>query len=211
MATLRPSAAFACTALDLTTVAPGTRFGRIYHWRYPDPLGIGKTPSRFSDPRRRIPANRFGVLYLGSSLKVCFVEAVLRDQRNGAVTDYPIEERELHERLYADVEVAEPLSLVDLRGDGPLRMGVPSDVARGARQRLARLWSVAFHTHPSRPDGIYTPLVSTVKPTWRSTTEPSPSSGRPTPTRSSRPRVSLGFSTTSRWRWHDRHACRDLR
>jgi RES domain len=154
VATLRPSAAFACTALDLTTVAPGTRFGRIYHWRYPDPLGIGKTPSRFSDPRRRIPANRFGVLYLGSSLKVCFVEAVLRDQRNGAVTDYPIEERELHERLYADVEVAEPLSLVDLRGDGPLRMGVPSDVARGARQRLARLWSVAFHTHPSGPDGI---------------------------------------------------------
>jgi RES domain len=157
VATLRPSAAFACTALDLTTVAPGTRFGRIYHWRYPDPLGIGKTPSRFSDPRRRIPANRFGVLYLGSSLKVCFVDAVLRDQRNGAVADYPIEERELHERLYADGEVAEPLSLVDLRGDGPLRMGVPSDVARGARQRLARLWSVAFHTHPSGPDGILYP------------------------------------------------------
>jgi RES domain len=157
VATLRPSAAFAGTALDLTTVAPGARFGRIYHLRYPDPLGIGKTPSRFSDPRRRIPANRFRVLYLGSSLKVCFVEAMLRDQRNGAVADYPIEERELHERLYADVEVAEPLSLVDLRGDGLLRMGVPSDVARGARQRLARLWSVAFHTHPSGPDGILYP------------------------------------------------------
>jgi hypothetical protein len=44
--------------------------------------------------------------------------------------------------------------LVDLRGDGPVRMGVPSDVARGSAQLLARQWSVAFHAHPSTPDGI---------------------------------------------------------
>ena len=29
---------------------------------------------------RLLPANRFGVLYLGSSLKGCFVEAVMRNQ-----------------------------------------------------------------------------------------------------------------------------------
>jgi RES domain len=59
-------------------VAPGERFGRIYLDRYPDPLGFGKTPSRFSDPRRRVGSSRFGVLYLGDTLKVCFLEAVLR-------------------------------------------------------------------------------------------------------------------------------------
>ena len=157
MPDLRPGAAFAGAALGIATIGPGAQLGRIFHTRYPDPLGFGKTPSRFSDPRRRTVANRFEVLYLGTSLKVCFVEAVLRDQRNGAVADYPIEERELHDRKYAEATIREPLVLVDLRGDGPLRMGVPSDVARGSRQSLARLWSVAFHEHSIVPDGIIYP------------------------------------------------------
>ena len=96
-------------------------------------------------------------LYLGSSLKVCFVEAVLRDRRNGAVEDYPIEETELAQRRYAEIEVVAPLSLVDLRGDGPIRMGVPSDVSGATVQTLARAWSVAFHDHPQYPDGIVYP------------------------------------------------------
>jgi hypothetical protein len=141
----------------MLTVAPGERFGRIYHGRYPDPLGFGKTPSRFSDPRRRSAGRRFGVLYLGSSLKVCFVEALLRDQRDGLAGDLPLEERALMAWNYAVVEVVTALSLVDLRNDGPLRMGIPSDVVRGKRQGLARRWSLAFHGHPARPDGVIYP------------------------------------------------------
>jgi len=95
---LRPTAAFAGVALDLATIGAGETFSRIYFKRHADPLGFGKTPSRFSDPRRRLPENRFGVLYLGQSLKVCFVEAVLRDQRNGQVGDYPPDEFELAAR-----------------------------------------------------------------------------------------------------------------
>jgi hypothetical protein len=97
------------------------------------------------------------VLYLGSTFKVCFVEAVLRDQGDGRTGDLLLDERDLAARSYADVEVTEPLMLVDLREDGPLRMGVPSDVARGSKQSLARLWSVAFHEHPVGPDGIIYP------------------------------------------------------
>lgn len=135
----------------------GARFGRIYHERYPDPLGFGKTRSRFSDPRPHADDKRFGVLYLGSTLKVCFLEAVLRDRRNGEVGDYPIGERELIQRLYAEIVVTSPLKLVDLRGDGPIRMGIPSDVAGATPQSLARAWSVAFHEHPMEPDGIIYP------------------------------------------------------
>ncbi|TIX74108.1 MAG: RES domain-containing protein [Mesorhizobium sp.] len=36
-------------------------------------------------------------------------------------------------------------------------MGVPTDVVRAQRQNLARRWSVAFHEHSSRPDGIIYP------------------------------------------------------
>jgi hypothetical protein len=143
--------------LDLTTFADGDRFGRIYFDHRSNPLGFGKTPSRFSDPRHRIPKNRFGVLYLGESLKVCFLEAVLRDKRNGAVGDYPLDEKELSARRFAVVEVITPLAMVDLRGDGGVRMGVPSDVSRASDQRLARAWSAAFHKHPAQPDGIVYP------------------------------------------------------
>ena len=79
MAGALPTPAFAAATLDLAYIAPGAVFGRVYRQAFPDPLGFGKTRSRFSDPRRRAEANRFGVLYLGSSLTVCFVEAVLRD------------------------------------------------------------------------------------------------------------------------------------
>lgn len=152
-----PTAAFSRVALEIEHVDPGERFGRIYFDRFPEPLGFGKSPSRFSDPRRRIPDNRFGVLYLGRSLKVCFLEAVLRDQRNGAVGDFPMEERELLARTYATIEVTQRLNLVDLRDDCCIRMGIPTDVARAFNQRLGRAWSVAIHDHPAQPDGIIYP------------------------------------------------------
>jgi len=148
------TSAFRDVALETTTVAASRQFGRIYMERYPDPLGFGKTQSRFSDPRRRVARSRFAVLYLGSSLKVCFLEALLRDRRNGVVGDYPIDESELTVRSFAEIEVVRSLTLVSLMGDAPVRMGVPSDVARGSNQVLAREWSVAFYEHPSAPDGI---------------------------------------------------------
>jgi hypothetical protein len=154
---LYPTAAFAGVTLDLATIGPGERFGRIYLSRYPNPLGFGKTRSRFSDPSRRVEKNRFGVFYLGSTLKVCFLEAILRDERNGAVGDYPIGEAELQVRYYAKIEVTAPLTLIDLRGDGPVRMGIPTDVVRASLQTLSRTWSAAIHDHPEAPDGIIYP------------------------------------------------------
>jgi hypothetical protein len=47
--------------------------------------------------------------------------------------------------------------MVDLRDDHPVIMGVPTDVAKASRQTLARAWSVAFHDHPQKPDGIIYP------------------------------------------------------
>ncbi|WP_345935914.1 MULTISPECIES: RES domain-containing protein [Tistrella] len=47
--------------------------------------------------------------------------------------------------------------MVDLRDDGAVVMGVPSDVAKASRQTLARQWPAAFHQHPAAPDGIIYP------------------------------------------------------
>ncbi len=155
MTRVLPPKSFAGASLYIHELPDGRRFGRIYPGRYPDPLGFGKTPSQFSDPRRRVAANRFGVLYLGETVKVCFLEAVLRDRRDGAIGDLPIEEAELHGRHYAEIEIALPLKLVDLRDDGAIVMGVPTDVGKAASQTLAR--SVAFHEHREKPDGIIYP------------------------------------------------------
>ena len=184
MAGLRPTKAFASTAIKLATVAIGKRFGRIYLDRYPDPLGYGKTGSRFCDPRKRADDKRFGVLYLGSSLKVCFVEAVLRARRNGAVGDYPIEEIELAQRKYAEIQIVAPLNLVDLRGDGPIRMGVPSDVSGPAGRRSRGLGRAPSTIIPRSPTGSSTLLGSTRKSISPSTI------GR---SRSCRPCVSRSF------------------
>ncbi|RYG99700.1 MAG: RES domain-containing protein [Alphaproteobacteria bacterium] len=157
MAHTLPPPGFANASLHLHTVPAGLRFGRIYLGTYPDPLGFGKTPSRFSDPRRRKFANRFGVLYLGDTVKVCFLEAVLRDQRDGVLGDLPIAESELYDRNFAEIEVINPLMMVDLRDDGPIKMGVPTDVAKGSKQSLARKWAVAFNEHDSQVEGIIYP------------------------------------------------------
>ena len=153
MAAIKPPAGFERQPLDIETIPSGRRFGRIYASAFPDPLGFGKTASRFSDPRRRDATKRFGVLYLGETLKVCFLEAVLRDRRDGLIGDLPIEEKR-SKRGYAEVETIADLSLVDLRDDHAIRMGVPTDVAKSSRQSLARSWALAFHEHQSLPDGI---------------------------------------------------------
>jgi hypothetical protein len=157
MAGVKPPNGFERQPLDIETIPSGRRFGRIYASAFPDPLGFGKAASRFSDPRRRDATKRFGVLYLGETLKVCFLEAVLRDRRDGFVGDLPIEEKEIYARRYAEVETIADLSLVDLRDDHAIRMGVPTDVAKSSRQNLARSWALAFHEHQARPDGIIYP------------------------------------------------------
>ncbi len=157
MPAVLPPASFGAVRLRLHAVAVGERFGRIYMTGFTDPLGYGKSRSRFSDPRRRKPENRFGVLYLGETLAVCFLEAVLRDRKDGVVGELELEERELDERRYAEIEVISPLQMVDLRGNNAVAMGVPSEVQRGVRQSLGRAWSVAFHDHPQVPDGVIYP------------------------------------------------------
>lgn len=157
MPSVLPPAGFAHADLHLHIVPLAQKFGRIYSTRYPDPLSFGKTRSRFSDPRRRREASRFGVLYLGETVKVCFLEAVLRDQRDGMIGELWLAESEIHIRHFAEIETTAPLRMVDLREDGAVIMGVPSDVAKARKHSLSRAWSVAFHDHPQKPDGIIYP------------------------------------------------------
>ena len=97
------------------------------------------------------------MLYFGESLKVCFLEGILRDKRNGRLGDLLIAYSELTERVCAEIELREPLKLVDLRGDNLIKMGVPTDAVRASSHKLGRLWSLAFWSHGESPDGLIYP------------------------------------------------------
>jgi hypothetical protein len=148
-----PRAAFAKRRLVTATVPAGAVWRRMYETRFPDPLGYGPGLNRFSDPTGRA----FGLIYLASTAKVAFVETILRDRADGRDGDHVVAMGEIESRSLASIVSAEPLVLVNLTGDGPLRMGVPSDVVGARDQSLAQQWSVAFHDHPSKPDGVFYP------------------------------------------------------
>ena len=158
MARRVPPKGFGLGKLELAPIKTGTKWLRLYSSRYPDPLGFGFSPSRFSDPRIKLSEkDRFGVVYLGSSLKVCFLERVLRDLRNGQIGDVPISYAELVQLVCAEVTIDRPLNAVDLRGDSPIKMGVPTDAVRASSHRLGQRWSLAFWLHKQRPHGILYP------------------------------------------------------
>jgi hypothetical protein len=148
-----PDPSFATRPLMTATIPVGSTWRRMYETRFPDPLGYGPGLNRFSDPTGKA----FGLIYLGSSAKVAFVETILRDRADGRGATCVVAYDEIKKRSLASIVPVEPLMLVDLTGDGPLRMGIPSDVVGARDQSLAQRWSVAFHEHPEEPDGVLYP------------------------------------------------------
>jgi hypothetical protein len=153
---LLPQPGFAERDLDIVAIGPELAWSRLSKNHHPDPLGYGWSPSRFSDPGTD-PTRRFAIIYFGATLKVCFLEAVLRDKGDGRVATMPIEEGELLTWNRVQVSARRPLRLVDLREDGPVRMGIPTDAVRAADQRLGRIWSRALWEHDAAPDGMIYP------------------------------------------------------
>ncbi|MEW5688177.1 MAG: RES family NAD+ phosphorylase [Pseudomonadota bacterium] len=148
-----PPAGLASRSLRLVEPPAGINWRRLYLSKYPDPLGMGPGHSRFSDPT----GAAFTLVYLGSSAKVAFIEAILRDRADGRDEDFTIPLAEIEAFNCAEISIREPLRLVDLTGDGPIRLGVPSDVLGARDQTLGQIWSEAFYNHSDQADGILYP------------------------------------------------------
>jgi hypothetical protein len=150
-----PPADFGSRGLVTQELSSDATWYRLYQSRHPDPLGYGFGSSRFSDPEETLhPPDRFGIVYFGSSIKVCFAEAILRERAIGSKGSFPISISELEEMSCASVEIDQPLLLADLRSDGMLRMRIPTDAARAASHELGKQWSRALWLHNEKPDGI---------------------------------------------------------
>ena len=112
------------------------------------PLGVVPTPSRFSDPN-----GQYAVLYAAESIRCSFWEALGRNRfTHRKRRELPLSEVE--DRVVVTLQSVEPLALVDLRDDGPVRIGAPPGVAHDANHAAARALSAATHVGVPGADGF---------------------------------------------------------
>ena len=115
------------------------------------PLRAKPTLSRFSDPN-----GSYSVIYGADTVRCGFCETAIRDKFAG---DRPRElpRSEIDSRAVATLCSAMPLWLVDLRRDGPTRIGAPTAVVHDRRQLAGRALSAATYAMVPEADGFLYP------------------------------------------------------
>ncbi len=114
------------------------------------PLGTVPADSRFCTSN-----TGYAVLYTAVEFATAFVETVVRDRfirRSGR----EIALREITERAWARVRSrpGTALTLLDLRGDGCVRVGAPTDAVRARNHAAGRAFAKAIHAELSDIDGL---------------------------------------------------------
>ena len=132
----------------LRSIRLGRVFRVIHRDRRSAPLGAAPTPSRFSDPRKR-----YAVLYASDAVRCAFWETLCRN-RFARRRRRELPRVEVEFRLVVSIGSTETLSLIDLRGDGPVRLGAPSAVAHDGNHVAGRALSATVHAGVPEADGF---------------------------------------------------------
>ncbi len=131
------------------------RLGRVFRVIHRDhrsnPLGAVAAPSRFSDPQ-----GGYAVLYASEAVRCAFWEALGRN-RFTRRRRRELPRSEVEARLVASIGSTEPLALIDLRGDGPVRIGAPSAVTHDGNHAAGRALSATAHADVAEADGFLFP------------------------------------------------------
>ena len=128
------------------------RLGRVYRMIHRShrshPLDAVPTPSRFSDP-----AGRYSILYATETVVCGFWEALARNRfTRRRRREIPL--LDIESRLVVAIRSTEPLDVVDLRGDGPIRIGAPTAVAHDANHAAGRSLAAATYANIPEADGF---------------------------------------------------------
>jgi hypothetical protein len=113
------------------------------------PLGTGFGRTRFASPTQV-----FKVLYLGQTLLTAVAEAIVRDRFQAKVRRV-LDESEVDLWGATTVSAAQPLTLIDLRTTGLVRLGVSTEAARGKAQGQGRQLSQAVHDQTDADGLLY--------------------------------------------------------
>jgi RES domain-containing protein len=113
------------------------------------PLGAGFGITRFASPTKA-----FKVIYLAQDLTTAVVETLVRDRFQGRARRKLLD---IEAALWGATEVnaRAPLTLIDLRTTGLVRLGVSTEAARGKAQGQGRKLSQAIYDQTDAQGLIY--------------------------------------------------------
>lgn len=132
----------------LRTVRLERVFRVIHRSHRATPLAAVPAPSRFGDPRAR-----YAMLYASEAVRCAFWETLGRN-RFARRRQRALPRSEAEARLVVAIRSEGALSLVDLRGDGPVRVGAPSAVTHDGNHAAGRALSAAVHGGVPEADGF---------------------------------------------------------
>ena len=114
------------------------------------PLGTVPADSRFCASQ-----DGFTVLYAAPDFATAFIETVVRD-RFTQKTEREIALREVTERTWVLIasRARTKLSIVDLRDDGCVRLGAPTDAVRARNHSAGRALGRALYTEHEHVDAV---------------------------------------------------------
>ena len=112
------------------------------------PLNAIPSPSRFSDP-----TGNYAVLYGAETVPCCLWEVVVRNRLTRRLPRV-IPRSGITSRLVVSFQSQRDLNLVDLRGDGSIRIGAPPDVVHDSNHLEGRSLSADVYAHLPDADGF---------------------------------------------------------
>ena len=122
---------------------------RLIHRKYRErPLGAVPAPSRFSDPQ-----GSYSVLYAAQSIPCAMWEGIVRN-RFARRQRRILAVQEVAPLLAVTLDTLEPLALVDLRDDGPVRIGAPTAVTHDTSHKAGQALSAATYANVPEADGF---------------------------------------------------------
>jgi len=113
------------------------------------PLGAGFGVTRFASPTKA-----YKVIYLGQDLTTSVAETLVRDRFQGKA-NRKLLDVEAETWGATEVSASAPLTLIDLRTTGLVRLGVSTEAARGKAQGQGRKLSQAIHDQTDAHGLVY--------------------------------------------------------
>jgi len=133
--------------LPIDVFPAGTALHRIYRTGL-DPVFFGPGPDAPPTGRFDSATGRFGVLYVGLSLKAALAETLLRNPQRLMVSM-----SEIRQRSATILTCSRPLRVVRMHGTGLQGLGTDNAISTGPYEPCG-LWADALWDHGDRADGI---------------------------------------------------------
>ena len=120
------------------------------------PLGMGYGLTRFASPSKA-----FKLIYIAADPKTSIAEAIVRDRFQHRANRRMAEEEFDLWSMYSIARSA-TFKLLDLRGDGPTLLNIPTDAVNGRSHKAGRAFSERLYSQ-TKLDGILYPSRFTKK------------------------------------------------